>query len=66
MFAEAVVDFDEIEACANRGPELLGGQRAGGQSKPGRTHHRQYDGGIVVPKLMHDPHAGNDPEEEED
>lgn len=28
MFAEAVVDFDEIEACANSGSELYGGQQA--------------------------------------
>ena len=31
MFAEAVVDFDEIQACANSGPELFDGEQIGGQ-----------------------------------
>ena len=30
------------------------------------THDRQYDGSIIVPKLMHNPHAGYDAKEEED
>lgn len=30
------------------------------------THHRQYDSSIVVPELMHNPHAGHDAKEEKD
>ena len=28
-------------------------------------YHRQYNRSIIVPKLMHDPHAGDDAEKEE-
>ena len=29
------------------------------------TYHGQYDGSVIVPELMHNPHSGNDAEEKE-
>ena len=65
MFTKAVIDFDEIETCAYSGSELFSGQRAERQVALRSTHHSEYDSSIIVPKLMNDPHAGNDAKEEE-
>ena len=32
----------------------------------GGSHHGQYDSGVIVPKLAHNPHSGKDSKEEED
>lgn len=67
VFAEAVADFDKVEARAYSGSELFGGQQPRRQVEllPG-THHREYDSSIIVPELMHNPHTGHDAKEEED
>lgn len=68
MFAKAVVDFDEIEACAYSGSELynMSCSASWREVALGSTYYRQYDSSIIPPKLMHNPHAGNDPKEKED
>ena len=49
-------------------PSLYGGQPSRGEylALEGNTYHCQYDSGIVVPELMHNPHTGHDAKEEED
>ena len=68
MFAKAIVDFDEIEACAYSGSELhnISCSASWREVALGSTYHRQYDSSIIPPKLMHNPHAGNDPKGNED
>ena len=68
VFAKAIVDFDKVEASADGGSELYVGS-ASWKSKSTAlraAYHGQYDGGVIVPELMHNPHAGNDAEEKED
>ena len=47
-------------------PSCFGGQQTRDQRALGDTYHRHYDGSIIVPELMHNPHAGDDPKEEKD
>lgn len=66
VFAKTVADFDKIKACTYSGSKLSDVQQSRGKSRFERTYHSHYHSSIIVPELMHNPHAGCDSKKEED
>ena len=66
VFAETVADFDKVEACTYSGPKLFDVQQSRGKWPFESTYNSHYNSSIIVPELMHNPHAGCNSKEEKD